>query len=135
MFIKLFLFIGLLLNKSPILLFPGLGASKLVKGNLDIWPPKLFYFMFHRNEWINLMINSRELKTLEFGDKNSLDLHTNIPLIIKKNFYEDIMTKNERYVTLFLICNLLNNKNQIFLLLSNYLISININFFKIKYNN
>jgi len=93
MFVKLFF--SLLLNKSPILLFPGLGASKLVKGNLDIWPPKLFYFMFHRNEWINLMINSRELKTLEFGDKNSLDLHTNIPLIIKKNFYEDIITKNE----------------------------------------
>jgi len=41
------------------------------------------------------MINDKELKTLEFGDKNSLDLHTNIPLIIKKNFYEDIMTKNE----------------------------------------
>jgi hypothetical protein len=41
------------------------------------------------------MINDKELKTLEFGDKNSLDLHANIPLIIKKNFYEDIMTKNE----------------------------------------
>jgi hypothetical protein len=94
MFTIFFLFINLL-NKSPILLFPGLGASKLIKGTLDIWPPKLFYFIFHRNEWINLMINSRELKTLEFGDKNSLDLHTNIPLIIKKNFYEDIMTKNE----------------------------------------
>ena len=32
------------------------------------------------------MINDKELKTLEFGDKNSLDLHANIPLIIKKIF-------------------------------------------------
>ena len=86
----LFLFI-----KSPVLLFPGLGASKLVKNNLDIWPPKLSFFVFCHSKWINSMIHDRELKTLEFGDKNSLDLHTNIPLIIKKNFYEDILTKNE----------------------------------------
>ena len=117
MFIKFIIFS--LLLKPPILLFPGLGASRLVKDNVDIWPPKLSLFTLCHNKWINIMIHDRELKTLEFGDKNSLDLHTNIPLIIKKNFYEDIMTKNERYVlkTLFLICNLLNNKNQRFLLL------------------
>ena len=92
--IKLIIFI-LLSIKSPILLFPGLGASKLVKNNIDIWPPKLSFFVCCHNKWIDLMIHDRELKTLEFGNKNSLDLHTNIPLIIKKNFYEDIITKNE----------------------------------------
>ena len=90
-----FLIVGLLLKKSPILLFPGLGASRLIKNNIDIWPPKLPLFILCHNKWIDQMINDKELKTLEFGDKNSLDLPTNIPLIIKKNFYEDIMTKNE----------------------------------------
>ena len=83
----------ILLVNLPILLFPGLGGSKLVKNNIDIWPPKLPFFVFCHNKWIDLIIHG-ELKTLEFGDKNSLDLHTNIPFIIKKNFYEDI-TKNE----------------------------------------
>ena len=90
-----FIICSLLSNKSPILLFPGLGASKLVKNKLDVWPPKLSFFICHHNKWIDLMINDHTLKTLDFGDKNSLDLHTNIPLIIKKNFYEDIITKNE----------------------------------------
>lgn len=94
MFIKI-LSLFYIINKSPILLFPGLGASKLIKGNLDIWPPRLPLFIFCHNKWIDLMINDCELRTLDFGDKNSLDLHTNIPLIIKKNFYEDIITKNE----------------------------------------
>ena len=55
--IKLFLFLSF--NKSPILLFPGLGASKLIKKDidinkdLDIWPPKLPFFIFHHNKWIN----------------------------------------------------------------------------------
>jgi len=85
----------ILLIKSPILLFPGLGGSKLVKQNIDVWPPKLPFFVFCHNKWSELMIHDRDIKTLDFGDKNSLDLHTNIPLIIKKNFYEDIITKNE----------------------------------------
>jgi hypothetical protein len=85
----------ILLVNLPILLFPGLGGSKLVKNNIDIWPPKLPFFVFCHNKWIDLMIHDHDLKTLDFGDKNSLDLHTNIPFIIKKNFYEDIITKNE----------------------------------------
>jgi hypothetical protein len=35
MFIKI-LSLFYLVNKSPILLFPGLGASKLIKNNLDV---------------------------------------------------------------------------------------------------
>jgi hypothetical protein len=113
MFIKIIILFNLLLNKSSILLFPGLGASKLVKNKLDVWPPKPFFFLFHHNEWINLMINDHELKTLNFGNKNSLDLHTNIPLIIKKNFYEDIMTKNENVYPVPYDFRLIHNKDYI----------------------
>jgi hypothetical protein len=108
MFIKFIIFS--LLLKPPILLFPGLGASRLVKDNVDIWPPKLSLFTLCHNKWINIMIHDRELKTLEFGDKNSLDLHTNIPLIIKKNFYEDIMTKNENVYPVPYDFRLIHNK-------------------------
>ena len=91
----MFFIFSLLLNRTPILLFPGLGASRLIKKDVDIWPPKLPLFLFCHDKWINTMIEDTELRTLDFGDKNSLDLHTNIPLIIKKNFYEDILSKNE----------------------------------------
>ena len=108
MFLKFIIFS--LLLKPPILLFPGLGASRLVKDNVDIWPPKLSFFIFRHNKWINTMIHDKELRTLEFGDKNSLDLHTNIPLIIKKNFYEDIMTKNEHVYPIPYDFRLIHNK-------------------------
>ena len=103
----------LLLIKSPILLFPGLGASKLVKNNLDVWPPNLSFFVFCHSKWIDLMIHDCEIKTLEFGDKNSLDLHTNIPLIIKKNFYEDIITKHENVYPIPYDFRLIHNKEYI----------------------
>jgi hypothetical protein len=102
--------LSLLLNKLPILLFPGLGASKLVKHNMDVWPPKLSFFIFCRNKWMDLMIHDREIKPLEFGDKNSLDLHTNIPFIIKKNFYEDIITKNKNVYPIPYDFRLIHNK-------------------------
>ena len=105
--------ICILLFNSPILLFPGLGGSKLVKNNIDIWPPKLPFFVFCHNKWIDLMIHDCELTTLEFGDKNSLDLHTNIPLIIKKNFYEDIITKHENVYPIPYDFRLIHNKEYI----------------------
>ena len=110
MFIKLLLFC---LSNPPILLFPGLGASKLVKHNIDVWPPKLPFFIFCHHKWIDLMINDRELNTLGFGNKNSLDLHTNIPLIIKKNFYEDIITKNENVYPVPYDFRLIHNEDYI----------------------
>lgn len=93
MFIKLLFLI--LTNNTPILLLPGLGGSRLIKNNIDIWPPKLSFFIFEHNRWIDQIINDKNLQTLDFGDKNALDLHTNIPLIIKKNLYEDIMSNND----------------------------------------
>lgn len=87
--IKLFLLLFSI--KKPILLIPGLGASKLLKVKIDIWPPKLPYFLINRDKWIDTMINDKTLHTLEFGNKKSLDLHTNIPFIVSKNVYDNII--------------------------------------------
>jgi len=61
MFIKFIIFS--LLLKPHILLFPGLGVSRLIKDNVDIWLPKLSFFIFCHNRWINTIIHDKELKT------------------------------------------------------------------------
>jgi hypothetical protein len=125
MFIKIlkFLFtVNVTIKKSPILLFPGLGGSKLVKSNIDIWPPKLKYYLFNYNNWLNStiinldnnnFIYDEDVKTLEFGDINALDLHSNIPFIIKKNFYEDIINSNHDVYPMPYDFRLLHNFNYI----------------------
>jgi hypothetical protein len=82
-----------LINNNPILLFPGFGGSKLVKNNIDIWPPKIKYFLFNYKEWENDMILNEEVKTLSFGDKKSLDLNSNILYLVRKNFYNNILSE------------------------------------------
>ena len=81
-------------------MIPGLGSSILVKNNIDIWPPKLNYFLWNYKEWEqSIIVNNNDgeliydklVKPLQFGDKKSLDFHTNIPYIIKKNFYDNIL--------------------------------------------
>lgn len=95
-------------DKSPILLFPGLGGSRLIKydkntnNKIEIWPPKINYFLFNYKDWSkNMKINyddisdkniyEQNIKPCEFGNKKSLDLHTNLPYIIHKNFYDDVI--------------------------------------------
>jgi hypothetical protein len=90
------------INNNPIILIPGLGSSRLIKDKIDIWPPKINYFLWNYKEWeknmivknINgEMIYDKTVKTLPFGDKKSLDLHANIPFIIRKNFYDNILNE------------------------------------------
>ena len=121
--IKFFLNFNMIIQKnSPILLFPGLGGSKLIKNNIDIWPPKLSYYLFSYNKWYksiivksenNSFLYDKNVKTLEFGDKNSLDLHSNIPYIIKKNFYENILNSKHDVYPMPYDFRLLHNKNYI----------------------
>ena len=87
-----FFIIFTIIKAKPILLFPGLGGSRLIKGSIDIWPPRISYYIFHKKEWKNNIIyDNKNVTTLNFGDKNSLDLHSNLPYLIKKNLFEDIM--------------------------------------------
>lgn len=90
------------INNNPIILIPGLGANRLIKDKIDIWPPKLNYFLFNYREWEkNIMVENRNgniiydktVKTLDFGDKKSLDLHSNLPFMI--NFYDNILDEYE----------------------------------------
>jgi hypothetical protein len=82
----------------PILLVPGLGGSKLIKNNIDIWPPKIKYYLFNHNEWKNIMINDIEnVTTLEFGDNKAFDLHSNLHHLIKRNLFDNIIKNNNTY--------------------------------------
>jgi hypothetical protein len=82
---------------NPILLFPGLGGSRLIKGNLDIWPPKMHYYLLNYKEWKNTIMCDNNITTLDFGDKRSLDLHSNVPYLVRKNLFEDIMKNDNTY--------------------------------------
>jgi len=93
------------LQKAPILIVPGLGGSKLIKDDIDVWPPTLKQFIFKRTSWLELATvkydektnnfnYDPDVKTLEFGNKDSLDLHTNLPFIIRRNFFDNIIKKN-----------------------------------------
>jgi len=87
-----------LVISSPVLLFPGLGGSRLIKGNIDIWPPKFNYYLFKYDEWKKTVIyDDYNVTTFDFGDKRSLDLHLNLPYLIRKNLFEDIMKNDNTY--------------------------------------
>jgi hypothetical protein len=91
------LFLLNLIASRPILLFPGLGGSRLIKGNIDIWPPKVNYFLLNHNEWQYNIINNKNITTLNFGDKDSLDLKSNLPYLIRKNLFDNIMKQENTY--------------------------------------
>ena len=59
---------------NPILLFPGLGASRLLQNGRDIYPPTLQEYALHYTRWKHLMTQERTLKTLPLGDNRALDL-------------------------------------------------------------
>lgn len=156
MFIKILKFffnLNIITNqKNPILLFPGLGGSRLIMNeinniktstniktptniktttnikittninSIDIWPPKLKYYLFNYKKWLNNtivkfdgynFIYNLNVKTLEFGDLNALDLHSNIPYIIKKNFYDNIINSNHDVFPMPYDFRLLHNKKYV----------------------
>lgn len=74
-----------LLAETPILLFPGMGASRLfIRGEpsrfnefpnkkRQVYPPTMQNFICHFNEWKTHMMQSKGgLTTMEFGDRNAL---------------------------------------------------------------
>ena len=126
------------LSKSPVLVVPGLGASRLVKDTINIWPPKLETFLFNHNNWLEtFQVNYNEknnnftydtkVKTLEFGDKSSLDLRTNLPFLFKQNVYDNIINKNNVYPVPYDF-RLIHNKLyiiELFIKIKNYIETFN----------
>mgnify|MGYP003346552328 CR=1 FL=1 len=75
-------------DDPPILLFPGLGASKLVFQNKTVYPPPIPKYVFNYKEWKNTIIQNRNLTTLEVGNPESLDV--NLPFR-RFNVYERML--------------------------------------------
>ena len=75
---------------SPILLFPGLGASKLLQNNETVYPPNFQQYFCNYDEWKHNIILNKNLKTLPFGDKKSFELNV-VSSLIKINRYENLL--------------------------------------------
>ena len=77
-------------STTPTLLFPGLGASKLLQNNVTIYPPNLQQYFCKYDAWKQNILSNKNLKTLSFGDKKSLELEV-IPYFIKINRYDNLL--------------------------------------------
>ena len=65
-------------TESPVLLFPGLGASRLLKGTHNIYPPSFHQYIFHTKKWQNEIMKNSNLTTFPFGDKRGLDMSVSL---------------------------------------------------------
>ena len=83
------LFRGGNMNKMdpPVLLFPGLGASRLLNGHRNVYPPSLQDYIFHTKKWQMDIMENRNLTTLPFGHKRSLDMSVSL-FSSHRNVYE-----------------------------------------------
>lgn len=59
---------------NPVLLFPGLGASRLLLKGREIYPPTLSEYALHYQHWKKMMTEERKLETYPLGDRRALDL-------------------------------------------------------------
>jgi hypothetical protein len=82
---------------QPLLLVPGLGGSRLKLKETNVFPPNIFNFVFQKNEWQNNVINNTDVHTMEFGDKNSLDLRSVLPFYIRRNYFDEIIKKENTH--------------------------------------
>ena len=104
---------GKLAIETPILLVPGMGASRLFireqpnrfndfpDKKRQIYPPTMTNFICHFNEWKSHMMEKDRLTTMAFGDKNSLTLTSESSLfsIFGSSFnkYEKILKQPNTY--------------------------------------
>lgn len=105
---------GKIATETPILLVPGMGASRLfIRGEprrfndfpdkkRQIYPPSMQNFICHFNEWKSHMMESKSgLTTMEFGDKNALTLTSESSLFSffgsSFNKYEKILEQPNTY--------------------------------------
>jgi hypothetical protein len=74
------------INNKPILLFPGIGGSRLIKNKIShVWPPSIYDILFKRNKWSNdIKINynetnfepfiSSDIRIVNFNNKETLQI-------------------------------------------------------------
>jgi hypothetical protein len=63
---------------KPLLIFPGVGGSKLIDKNINenIWVPSFKYYFYNYQDWKHNIINNKNISTLEFGNKEALNLNS-----------------------------------------------------------
>ena len=81
-------------KNPPILLFPGLGASKLLYENKTIYPPPISKYVLNYEDWKRKIIEYDNLTTLDFGNHKSLDV--NLPFR-RLNIYEEVLREPNIY--------------------------------------
>lgn len=75
---------------TPILLFPGFGASRLMQGEKIVYPPRLHEYVLNFKGWKHTIIENTNLSTLPFGDSIALDLPIE-PLFQTINYYKHLI--------------------------------------------
>ena len=86
-----------IVKSSPILMVPGLGGSRLLLNNINIWPPTAYDYMFNYDNWKNNVINNNNVTTMEFGNVESLNLRAVIPLLVRRNYFDKIIKKKNTH--------------------------------------
>ena len=68
-------------ENNPVLLFPGLGGSRLLYKNtkLPLWPPTFMQYIFNFINWKKDIIDYKIAETLSFGDPAAFDMNIVLP--------------------------------------------------------
>jgi pimeloyl-ACP methyl ester carboxylesterase len=81
---------------QPVLLFPGLGASKLLENTQQKYPPRMYDFLFKNQQWKQEIMNNFHIDTPPLGDIHSLDLSF-LPFLPIRNIYKTIINEPNIY--------------------------------------
>jgi hypothetical protein len=87
---------GLWNKPQPVLLFPGLGASKLIEKSQQKYPPRMYDFLFKNQQWKQEMMTNYQIDTPPLGDIHSLDLSF-LPFLPIRNIYKPIINEPNIY--------------------------------------
>ena len=81
------------LHQIPVLLFPGMGASRLVSATnaANIYPPPVADYLTQYSSWKQRMMFDKTLVTLPFGSPSSLDLKSVSRIFADCNKYDGIL--------------------------------------------
>ena len=80
----------------PVLLFPGMGASRLMRGNDDVYPPSIHTYVTNYQQWKRDIIENKELTVMPFGDKHALDLPI-LTYFSNNNIYKTLLKEPDVY--------------------------------------